>query len=159
MGATGEPTVGTVSGAVGKPARYGELDVRGEVGTVGEPELRKLGAVGKPTAAGRPPILGAEACSEDGDGDGGGDVPSPSTWLKMVYSTGKAGDASFHFFLAPVIIGEMTRLLRVGSACACAEPSTVVVAATTLGAASAEPLAERACCCCCSCMKIAHRPG
>ena len=60
MGTLGEPTAGTVSGAVGKPG-YGGLDVRGEVGTVGEPELHKLGAVGKPTAAGRLPILGAEA--------------------------------------------------------------------------------------------------
>ena len=146
--AVGEPTAGTVRGAVGKPAMYEWLDVRGGVGTVREPELCKLCGVGEPTAAGGPHILGAEACIEDGDGDNGGDVPSPSTWSKMVYSTSVAGDTIFHFFLALVIIGEMTKLLREGSACASAGLTTMVVAATSLGEASAEQLAKRACCCC-----------
>ena len=74
------------------------------------------------------PILGAEACGEDGDGDGGGDEPSTSTCSKMAYSTGEARDATFHFFLALVIIGEMTGLLREGSTCASAGPSPEVVA-------------------------------
>ena len=52
-------------------------------GTVGEPELRKLGAGGEPTAKGGLPILGAEAFGEDGDEDDGGDEPSPSTCSKM----------------------------------------------------------------------------
>ena len=40
----------------------------------------------------------------------------------MVYSTGEARDATFRFFLALVIIGEMTRLLREGSTCAMQDP-------------------------------------
>ena len=66
------------------------LDVDTGVGTGGEPELRKLGARGKPTAKGGLPILGPEACGEDGNGD----EPSPSTCSKMAYSTGDARDAT-----------------------------------------------------------------
>ena len=151
LGAEGKPTTLTVGGAIGKPAPFCARCCEDGGGTVGEPELRKLGAGGEPTAKGGLPILGAEACGEDGDGDDGGDEPSPSTCSKMAYSTGEAGDATFRFFLALVIIGEMTGLLREGSKCASAGPSPEVVAAATLGAATAEPLAERACCCC-SCM-------
>ena len=93
-------------------------------------------------------MLGTEVGTEEGDGDGGGDEAGPSTCLKMANSAGEPGDATFRFFLDLVIIGEMTGLLRMGSACACAGPSTLVVAATALGAASAEPLDERTCCCC-----------
>ena len=148
LGAVGEPTASTVGGAIGKPAPFGARGIKDGVGTEGEPELRKMGAVGEPTAKGGLPILGAESSGEDGDGDGGGDEPSPSTCSKMAYSTGEAGDATFRFFLALVIIGEMTGLLREGSTCASAGPSPEDVAAATLGAATAEPLAERACCCC-----------
>ena len=115
LGTVGEPTAGTVSGAVGNPAMYEWLYVRGGVGTIREPELHKLCGVGEPTAAGGPHKLGAEVGIEDGDGDNGGDVPSPSTWAKMAYSTGVARDAILCFFLALVIIGEMTKLLREGS--------------------------------------------
>ena len=103
-----------------------------------------MGAIGEPAADGSQPRLGAEACTEEGDGDGGGDEASPSTWSKMAYSAGEPGDATFRFFLDLVIIGEMTGLLRMGSACARAGPSTLAIAATALGAASAEPLDERA---------------
>ena len=70
-----------------------------------------MGTVGEPSADGGPTMLGAEACTEDGDGDGGGDKASLSTWSKMAYSVGEAKDATFHFFLDLVIIGEMNVLL------------------------------------------------
>ena len=60
------------------------------------------------SADGGPPMLGADACTKDGDGDSGGDEASPSTWSKMAYSAGEAGDVTFRFFLDLVIIGEMT---------------------------------------------------
>ena len=65
----------TVGGAVGKPAPFCARCCKDG----GEPELRKLGARGEPTAEGGLPILGAEACGEDGVGDNGGYEPSPST--------------------------------------------------------------------------------
>ena len=83
-------------------------------------------------------MLGAEACSEDRDRDDGGEVTSPSTWLKMTNSASEAGDATFRSFLDLVIIGKMTGLLQIWSAWSCAGPST-----TALGAASADALAER----------------
>ena len=99
-----------MGGAVGKPVPFCARSIEDGVGTGGEPELRKMGAGGEPTAKGGLPVLGAESSGENGDGDGGGDEPSPSTCSKMAYSTSEAGDPTV--FLALVIIGEMTRLLR-----------------------------------------------
>ena len=109
-GARGKPTAMTAGGGVCKPAPLCARCCEDGVGTKGEPELSKLGAGGKPTAEGGLPILGTEACGEDGDRDNGGDEPITSTCSKMAYSTGEAGDATLCFFLALVIIGEMTRL-------------------------------------------------
>ena len=88
LGAVGEPTAGTVSGAIGKPATLGRLGV---------------GTDGEPAADGGRPMIGTEACAEEGDGDGGGDEASPSTWSKMAYSASEPGDATFRFFLDLVI--------------------------------------------------------
>ena len=102
-----------MSGAVGKPATLGGIGGGLGISKEGEPELRRVGAEGKPAAEGGLPMLGAGACTEDRDGDGGEDEAKPSTWSKMVCSYGKAGDANFCFFMTLVIIGEMTRLLRI----------------------------------------------
>ena len=65
-----------MGGAVGKPAPIGAETCKIGVGTVGEPELRGLGAVGEPTAStvvgavGKPAPFCARFC-EDGVGTGG----------------------------------------------------------------------------------------
>ena len=48
-------------------------------------------------------------------GEDGGDVASPSTCSITLPSAGDAGEAAFLFFLALVILGEMTGVLLLGS--------------------------------------------
>ena len=57
-----------MDGAEGKPAKYGARSCKVRVGTGGEPELHRLGAVGEPTAwtvggaLGKPAKYGARSC-------------------------------------------------------------------------------------------------
>ena len=80
-------------------------------------------------------------------GKGGGELSSPSTWMIAAQSTGEAGDAALHFFLALVIMGEMTELLLAGVTWAVAVSTAVDPTATVIEAASALSSEESTCCC------------